>query len=112
MSESSMTGPGVPTDTNGWFEWDLKVTPGRAQEIRVELGGRNRSTLEVFADGEKLQGDSGTAPGEAGARTQTYALSPELVGKKEKIKLKFQAPADQRGANVATVRVVTPATEK
>jgi hypothetical protein len=100
------------TETNGWFEWEVKVTPGRAQELRVELGGRNRSILSVFVNGETLRGEPPTAPGESGPRTQTYVLSPELVGKKDRVTVKFQAPADQRGASVATVRVVTPATEK
>jgi hypothetical protein len=100
------------TDTNGWFEWDLKVTPGRAQELRVELGGRNRSTLSVFVNGETLRGEPTTASGEPGPRTQTYVLSPELVGKKDKVSVKFQAPADQRGASVATVRVLTPESGK
>jgi DUF1680 family protein len=99
------------TDTNGWFEWDLKVTPGRAQELRVEFGGRNRSTLSVSVNGTSVWVDPPMAVGQSGVRTEIYMLPPELVGKKDKVNVKFQAPADQRGASVSTVRVVTPATD-
>ena len=70
------------TDTNGWFEWDLKVTPGRAQELRVEFGGRSRSTLSVFVNGEITLGDPPDGSWSIGsAHRNLYA--PSGIGEQE-----------------------------
>ena len=98
-------------ETNGWFAWELKVLPGQPQELSVAYGGgRGGGMLEVFVEDTKLATErpSGSGPGSWPAPV-TYPLSADLLKGKEKVTVKFQAPADRRGASVASVRVLKTA---
>ena len=95
--------------TNGWFVWDLKVLPAQSQELRVVFGrgGRGPSALELFVDDTQLATHHGGGPGEGrGLETQVYPLSADMLKGKEKVALKFQAPADIRGGSVVSARVL------
>jgi hypothetical protein len=98
-------------NTNGWFAWDFKVLATRAQELRVEFGGgRGGSPLVVMVDETKLSDEPSDPPAaERGPRTRIYSLPADLVKGKEKITVRFQAPANVRGGSVASVRVLKPA---
>jgi DUF1680 family protein len=95
--------------TNGWFVWDLKVLPAQSQELRVVFGrgGRGPSALELFVDDTHLATHHGGGPAEGrGLETQVYPLSADMLKGKEKVALKFQAPADIRGGSVVSARVL------
>jgi DUF1680 family protein len=95
--------------TNGWFVWEMKVLPGQPQELRVvfERGGRGPSTLELFVDDTHLatQRSEGASQGR-GLETKVYPLSTDLLKGKDKVALKFQAPADARGGSVVNARIL------
>ena len=94
-------------NTNGWFSWDLKVLPDQPQQLQVELGGtRGGSNLQLFVDGTPLVTENISA--ERGPATNLYALPANTLKGKEKITVKFQAPANARGRGVASVRVLKP----
>jgi hypothetical protein len=94
-------------NTNGWFSWDLKVLPDQPQQLQVELGGtRGGSNLQLFVDGTPLVTESTAV--ERGPATNLYVLPSESLKGKEKITVKFQAPANARGRGVASVRVLKP----
>ena len=100
------------TETNGWFAWDLKVVPDRAQELKVEMAGnRGGNSLVLLVDDQKIPEASSTG-GDRGPRTNSYALSPDLLRGKDKVTVKFQAPENRRGGSVASVRVLKAAEEK
>ncbi len=97
-------------ETNGWFAWTLKVLPDQPQELSIDLrGGRDGAGLDVLVDGAKI----GTGPAD-GPRSRgnleptTFLLSPDLLKGKDKVTVRFQAPAGHRGASVASVRVLKP----
>lgn len=102
------------TNTNGWFSWDLKVEPGRAQQLQVELGGgRGGSAMTLSIGGTKLTPRVDDVPAQGrGPRTNTYSLPAELIEGKQKVTVKFQAPEDARGAAVADARVVRSEIQK
>ncbi len=101
-------------NTNGWFAWEMKVLPDRPQELKVELGGsRSGRGLELLVDDRTIPGELSESRGdERGPRIKVYPLSAELLKGKEKITVKFHAPADARGGSVAAVRVLKPAADK
>jgi hypothetical protein len=102
-------------ETNGWFSWDLKIEPNRAQELQVDFGGRRNANaaLVLTIDGTKLVPQPRNANSTPGApRTSLYALPSDLVKGKQKVTLKFQAPDDGRGGAVAGARVVRTEPDK
>ncbi|HTL16088.1 MAG TPA: beta-L-arabinofuranosidase domain-containing protein, partial [Patescibacteria group bacterium] len=100
-------------DTNGWFAWDLKVLPNQAQELKVELGAnRGGSGLVLLVNDKSLEAASSTSSGQRGPRTNSYALSADLLAGKDKVTVKFQAPNDRRGGSVAAVRVLKTEQDK
>jgi DUF1680 family protein len=101
-------------NTNGWFAWELKVLPNRAQELVVEFGGtRGATTPTLLVDDVKLSAEpSDTPAAERGPRTKVYPLSADFLKGKAKITAKFQAPPDARGGSVASVRILKPAADK
>lgn len=95
--------------TNGWFAWELKVLPNQPQELSVTMGagGRGGGMLDVFVDDAKLAAAAPSSPtGRPGLRTMTYPLGDDLLKGKDKITVKFQAPAEMRGASISSVRVL------
>ena len=101
------------TDTNGWFEMEMKVPSGQACQLRVETG-RNRmgGGLRLFINGKEQGASAPQSDYEPDARTETYPLPPELLNGKERVTVRFQAPDNQRGRRVANVRVLNSAPEK
>jgi uncharacterized protein len=99
-------------ETNGWFAWELKVSPSQAQELSVAFGGgRGPSALEVFVDDTRLATERPSGANRAQG-PKVYPLAPDLLKGKEKITVKFQAPPDMRGASVSSVRVLKAPQEK
>jgi hypothetical protein len=98
--------------TNGWFAWDLKVLPSQPLELNVEeSAGRGGNELTLLVDGVEVQPTLSDVPGR-GPRTRVYRLPTDLLRDKQKITVRFQAPARARGASVASVRVLKPAEGK
>ena len=99
-------------ETNGWFAWELKVLPDQPQELEVAFGGGGRggSALDVFVNDTRLATErpGGFGRGQ-GANGKVYPLTTELLKGKEKITVKFQAPAEMRGASVSSVRTLISA---
>jgi uncharacterized protein len=103
--------------TNGWFAWELKVLPGRPQELSIVMGagGRGGSALEILVDDTKLASEnSGGGGPRPGLNTRTFPLTAELLKDKEKITVKFKPPPGMRGSSVSSVRVLkaAPADDK
>jgi DUF1680 family protein len=77
----------------GWFSWDLKVLPGRSQELRVKYWGSDTGGREfdIFADGVKLAAVTldNNKPGEF--YEETYPLPDRVTRGRVKIRVKFQA---------------------
>ena len=77
----------------GWFSWDLKVLPGKPQELRVkywggDTGGRE---FEIVVEGRKLATTKldNNKPGEY--YEETHSLPAEMTRAKNKITVRFQA---------------------
>jgi DUF1680 family protein len=96
-------------NTNGWFAWEMKVLPGQPQELRVGYGGRGGGSLEVFMDDTDLGAIRPTGQGRE--PVASFPLSAELLKGKDKVIIKFQAPADRRGTAVHNVRILRQASE-
>lgn len=98
-------------ETNGWFAWDLKVLAGLPQVLSVSMGGGGRggAVLDVLVDDTKLATETlGGQEQRPGFSTRTYPLSADLLKGRDKVTVKFQAPADRRGGSVFSVRVLKP----
>jgi hypothetical protein len=91
----------------GWFSWDLKVLPGRQQQIVLTYWGDDRGRdFDIIVDGHKVatQRLTGSHPGTY--YDEVYPLSPELTRGKEKITLKVQASPETWAGGVFGVRVL------
>jgi hypothetical protein len=96
------------------------VLPDVPQELSVAFGGgggRGGSALDVFVDDVKLGTEHPTGGGGGGGRPpgptpKTYPLSAEALKGKQKVTVKFQAPAEMRGASVFSVRILKAAAEE
>lgn len=100
-------------ETNGWFAWVLKVAPDQPQELSVNMGGGGRggAVLDVLVDDTKLATETFGGPSQRpGFSLKTYPLSADLLKGKDKVTVKFQAPADRRGGSVSSVRILKAAT--
>ena len=94
-------------NTNGWFSWDLKISPEQPQQLRVEVGGaRGGGSMQLFVDGAPVSPEGSE---NSGIVTNVYVLPADRVKGKEKVTVKFQAPDNARGRGVASVRVLKPA---
>jgi DUF1680 family protein len=98
------------TNTNGWFSWELKVFPDRAQTLQVEFsGGRRPNALVLSVDDTKLTTEPSDSPApQEGLVPRLYSLPADLLKGRQKITVKFQAPNDARGGSVASARVLEP----
>lgn len=96
----------------GWFSWDLKVLPGKPQELVLTYWGDDgRRHFDVIVDGQKLATEQLTAAHPGAFFDQAYSLSPELVRDREKITLKIQG-SDTWAGGVFGVRIMKPAGQK
>ncbi len=77
----------------GWFSWEVKVLPGRPQELRVTYWGSDggNRVFDIFVDDTKLatQRLQNNQPDKF--YDEVYALPEALTKDKTKVTLKFQA---------------------
>jgi len=98
----------------GWFSWELKVLPGRPQELRVKYWGGDTGGREfrLLVDGEELANQKldNNRPGEF--YEETYPLPERLTQGKQKITLKFQARPGKMAGGVFGCSVLTRVSPK
>ncbi len=96
----------------GWFSWDLKVLPGKSQELVLTYWGEDRGRhFDIVVDGQKLATEQLTAAHPGAFFDQVYSLSPESVRDREKITLKIQG-SDTWAGGVFGVRIMKPIEQK
>jgi cyclophilin family peptidyl-prolyl cis-trans isomerase len=94
---------------NGWFSWDLKVLPDQAQELSVTYWGQDGGRrFDVLVDGTKLASERLS---DRGPRfyDKGYPLGADLLMGKDRITVRFQAPANSLAGGVFGLRVMRPA---
>lgn len=95
----------------GWFAWDLKVQPGKAQELWVTYWGGDggNRVFDVLVDGRRLatQRLQNNKPDQF--YEEIYPLSADLATGKDKVTVKFQAQPGAWAGGVFGVRVMRPA---
>lgn len=94
----------------GWFSYELKVLPGKPQELRITYWGSDRGprVFDVLVDGTKVvtQRLQDNRPGEL--YDEVHPLPESLTQGKEKVTVKFQAHPGATAGGVFGVRVVRP----
>ena len=92
----------------GWFAWDLKVQPERAQSLQVTYWGSDGGNrlFDLLLDGHKLatQRLQDNQPGRF--YEETYPLPPDLLRGKTNITVRFQAHPGAFAGGVFGVRVL------
>ena len=92
---------------NGWFSWDVKVLPGKAQELVLTYWGEDRGRhFDVLVDGKKLATQRLTASHPGVYFEESYPLNAELTQGKDKVTVKIQGSADTWAGGVFGVRVL------
>jgi len=95
---------------NGWFSWDLKVLPGKPQDLVLTYWGEDRGRhFDVLVDGQKLATERLTASHAGVYFDQHYPLTADLTRGKEKITVKIQGASDTWAGGVFGVRILKPA---
>jgi len=95
---------------NGWFSWDLKVLPGKPQDLVLTYWGEDRGRhFDVLVDGQKLATQRLTASHPGVYFDEAYPLPSELTRGKDKVTVKIQGSADTWAGGVFGVRVLKPA---
>jgi uncharacterized protein len=93
----------------GWFSWDLKVHPGRPQELRVKYWGGDTGGREfdILVAGQKLVTVKldNNKPGEL--YEEAYFIPFELSRGKNKMTVKFQAHAGRMAGGVFGCAILT-----
>jgi len=95
---------------NGWFSWDLKVLADQAQELSVTYWGLDEGRhFDVVVNDVKLATERLANQG-LRFYDKTYPLSTDLLkGKgKDKVTVRFQAPADSYAGGVFGLRIMRP----
>jgi DUF1680 family protein/cyclophilin family peptidyl-prolyl cis-trans isomerase len=91
---------------NGRFSWDLKVLPDLVQDLSVTYWGLDEGRhFDVFVGDTKLASERLANQGPK-FYDKTYSLSPSLLKGKDKITVRFQAPADSLAGGVFGIRVM------
>jgi hypothetical protein len=96
----------------GWFSWDLKVQPGKAQELWVTYWGGDggNRVFDVLVDGRKLAAQRLQNNKPDQFYEEIYPLSADSAKDKDKVTVKFQAQPGAWAGGVFGVRVMRPAT--
>jgi len=93
----------------GWFSWEMKVLPDKAQELRVKYWGSDGAGREfdILVDGRKLatQKLENNKPGEF--YHETYRLPRELTRGKDRLTVKFQAHPGKTAGGVFGCAMLT-----
>jgi hypothetical protein len=92
---------------NGWFSYELKVTPDKPMTLVCTFRGSEgrRRSFDILVDGEKVATQSlEIHPGEL--FDFEYPLPEALTRGKQRITVKFQAHADSTAGSVFDVRVI------
>jgi hypothetical protein len=91
----------------GWFSWDLKVEPGRPQELRVTYWGSDDGRkFDVLVDGVKVKTEELKNAHPDEFYDETYPLTAEMLKGKQKITVKFEAAEGSTAGGVFGVRVM------
>jgi hypothetical protein len=91
-------------DTNGWFSWQLAVSPEMPQELSIEFGGDRRKkadAVDIFADDSKLA----TLRLVGGPRAEYFPLPSALLKGKSFIVVRLQSAAGSRIDGVASASI-------
>jgi DUF1680 family protein len=92
----------------GWFSWELKVLPDRAQQLRVTYWGSDGGNrlFDVLIDGARLATQRLQSNRPNRFYDEVYAIPAEMTKGKERVTVRFQAHAGAWAGGVFGVRVV------
>jgi len=94
---------------NGWFSYQLKVLPDEPQELSVTYwGGDDGRTFDVLVEGTRVATEHLGRP-EHRFYLQVYPLAPALRQGKDRVTVRFQAPANSLAGGVYGLRVLKAA---
>ena len=98
-------------EDGGWFSYELKVEPGKAQELRVTYWGSDGGprVFDVLVDAAKVATQRLRNNHPDRFFDETYPISEELTRGKEKVTVKFQAHPQRTAGGVFGVRVLRAA---
>lgn len=96
---------------NGWFEWEVKVLPDRAQELWVTYWGgeTGRREFDILVDGERIATQKLDRNKPDAFFDQVYPIPADVVKGKDRVTLRFQARPGAWAGGVFGVRVMKPA---
>jgi hypothetical protein len=94
-----------------WFSFDLPVESGRKLALVVTYSNDNvpQSACDVLVDGKKIGEQTGgrrSPEAEVKFFDVEYPLTPELIGDKKKITVRFEATNGRSTPSVFGIRVV------
>jgi DUF1680 family protein len=93
----------------GWFSYELKVLPGKAQELAVTYWGSDVGRIfDVLVDGQKVATQRLQMNRPDRFYDEIYPLPEDLVAGKEKVVVKFQGHPGSTAGGVFGVRVLRP----
>ena len=94
----------------GWFSWEVKVLPGKRQDLLVTYWGSDggRRVFDVLVDGTKVATQRLQNNRPDRFFDEAYPLAPDLTTGKEKVTVKFQAHERATAGGVFGLRVVRP----
>lgn len=91
---------------NGWFSWDLKVTPDAQAVVVTYWGSDAGRTFDVLVDGKKVKTEVLQGRHPDAFYDETYPLTREMVEGKQKVTVRFQSVNGSTAGGVFGVRVV------
>ena len=96
---------------NGWFEWEVKVLPDRAQELWVTYWGgeTGRREFDILVDGVKIATQKLNQNKPGVFFDQVYPIPADVVKGKDRVTLRLQALRGASAGGVFGVRVMKSA---
>ena len=92
----------------GWFSWEMKVQPGKPQELCVTYWGSDRGDriFDILIDGQKLTTQKLDNNKPESLYEETYAIPDEMLKGKDRVTVKFQAHPGAWAGGVFGVRMM------
>ncbi len=98
----------------GWFSWQIKVLPGKDQELWVTYWGSDggNRVFDVLVDGQKIATQQLENNRPEQFYEETYRIPAALVQGKQEVTVKFQAHPGASAGGVFGVRVMKESATK